>query len=192
MEKFDVTKLDICPEVPPASVHERLTLTKETDSVYKIKDKKKTCKKGKPRLSCKIEGCQAQVFGKYALYRHYSYAHFKEDILGLIGGGKKNCPYCGFKFQQSIDAVGHIGCVHNKLEDFLPKRLHIKSNLVKKSSNPKPKLASSSSSAELHQAKKSDRTQPQTVSDYRCGLCENKEFGSRHHLYDHYSRVHDH
>ena len=36
LEKLDLTKLRICPEVPPGSVHERLTLKKETDTVYKI------------------------------------------------------------------------------------------------------------------------------------------------------------
>ena len=145
--------------------------------------KKKTSKKGRNRLSCKIEGCKVQLNEKYALYRHYCYAHFKEDLLGLIGGSQNQCPYCGLKFQlQANDAVGHVGCVHNKLEDFLPKSLHIKSNFVKEGSKAKPKVASSSSSGQPYQANK-------TVSDFSCGLCE-KKFGSRSHLYEHYSLVH--
>ena len=188
VENVDVTQLRICPEVPPASDHQRLSLAKKaaSGSVYKILNKKKTSKKDRPRLSCKIEGCTEQSYGRSGLYRHYSYAHFKEDILGLIGESQENCPYCGLKFQRSNDAVGHVGCVHNKLEDFLPKRLHIKSNVVKKSSKPKAKTASSS--GRLQPAKKPDRAK--TVSDFRCGLCEKKKFSSRNNLYEHYSLVH--
>ena len=180
VENLDVTQLRISPEVPPASVHERVTLVKRaaSDSVYKILNKRKTCEKSKPRYRCKIEDCQMVCKGRDRLYRHYCYAHFKEDLLGLIGGRQENCPYCGLKFQKSTDAIGHVGFVHNKLEDFLPKRLHIKSSIVKKSSKPKSKVASSSDKARA------------SFSDFSCGLCEKKEFGSRNHLYEHYSQVH--
>ena len=205
VENLDVTQLRITPEVPPASVHKRLTLVKKdaSDLVYKVINKKKTCKKraasesfykimdkmkiskhGKPRFSCRIAGCEKQCEGRVHLYRHYCH-HFKEDLLGLIGEGKDNCPYCGIKFQNNSDAVRHVGCVHNKLEEFLPKHLHIKSNLVKKSSKPKPKVVSSS--GQLYKAKKPERTQ--TASNLSCGLCE-KKFRGRYRLYEHYSQVH--
>ena len=183
-----ITSVETCIEVPdPSSVQKRMTLTKEaaSDSVYNILDKTKTSKKGKPRLHCKIEGCTEQAHGKYALYRHYCNcnAHFKEELLRLIGGRQENCPYCGLKFQRSNNAVGHVGYVHHKLEDFLPKHLHIKSNRMKKCSKAKPNVVSTT--GQLYQAKKK-----RTVSDFSCGLCVNKKFGSRHHLYEHYSLVH--
>ena len=191
-ENLDITKLRICPEVPPSSVQKRMTLTKGAapDSVYNILDKTKTSKKGKPRLHCKIEGCTEQAHGKYALYRHYCNcnAHFKEELLRLIDGRQENCPYCGLKFQRSNNAVGHVGYVHHKLEDFLPKHLHIKSNRMKKCSKAKPNVVSTM--GQLYQAKKTDRTLSRTVSDFSCGLCVNKKFGRRHHLYEHYSLVH--
>ena len=187
LENFDTTQLRISPKVPPASVHRRLTLAKKaaSGSVYRILNKKKSSKTGRPRLSCKIEGCKEQVSGRRALYRHYSYVHFKEDLLGLMGwdGKAENCPYCDLKFTKSNDAVGHVGCVHNKIEDFLPKRLHIKSNGEEKISKPKP------SSGQLHRANNPFKTS--AASGLSCGLCEDKkEFGSRNHLYEHYSHVH--
>ena len=153
VEKVDLTQLRISPEVPPASGHQRLTLVKfwPESSVYKILNtKKSSIKKGKSRLSCKIEGCKEQAYGRSGLYRHYSYAHFKQDILGLIGGSQENCPYCGIKFQKPNDAVGHVGCVHKKLLDFLPKRLHIKSNFINKDSKPKSQAAAAGSSDQLY------------------------------------------
>ena len=130
--KIDLEKLDVRKKNIKTS---NLTLTKEKDTVWKIKDRKKTKKN---RLSCKIEGCKAKACGRFKLYQHYSNIHYKRELIQLIAG-KKQCPYCNRQFKETNYAVVHVGCVHNRLEDFLPERFHIK-----KSSKKKPKLASSS------------------------------------------------
>ena len=71
---------------------------------------------------CENKSCKS----RYGLYSHYSFIHYKAEILGLAGPGDK-CPYCGKKFR-SVNRVAHIGIVHGGLEKFLPEHLHIKSS----------------------------------------------------------------
>ena len=81
---------------------------------------------------CKDKFCPS----RNGLYSHYSFIHYKAEILKFAGAGDK-CPYCGIKFG-SINAISHIGLVHDVVEKFLPEHLHIKS---RKSSKPKPSLS---------------------------------------------------
>ena len=76
---------------------------------------------------CENKSCKS----RYGLYSHYSFIHYKAEILGLAGPGDK-CPYCGKKFR-SVNRVAHIGIVHGGLEKFLPEHLHIKSSTSKSS-----------------------------------------------------------
>ena len=50
------------------------------------------------RFRCQI--CKDQEFSvKKRLYRHYCYAHYKKDLLQLIGDRKESCPFCEKKFR---------------------------------------------------------------------------------------------
>ena len=94
----------------------------ETDPAYKSSSKLQyRCH------LCENKSCKS----RYGLYSHYSFIHYKAEILGLAGPGDK-CPYCGKKFR-SVNRVAHVGIVHGGLEKFLPEHLHIKSSTSKSS-----------------------------------------------------------
>ena len=142
-----------------------LVLSKKTPE-HKVNNRKT----GKFR--CQI--CRDREFSdKKRIYRHYSYAHYKNAILKLIGGDKKECPFCDKKFRDSMEMVGHVGCTHKKIEDFLPEQFHIKPETSKKTSIPAP-------------------AEPgKNIMEFTCGLCaHSKTFTKRGDLYEHYSCVH--
>ena len=124
------------------------------------------------KFRCQI--CRDREFSdKKRIYRHYCYAHYKKAILQLIGGDKKECPFCDKKFRDSMEMVGHVGCTHKKIEDFLPEQFHIKPESSKKTSTQ----------AQAETGK--------NCMEYTCGLCAHtKTFTKRGDLYEHYSCVH--
>ena len=127
-----MTDLCVSPKEPSLSAEEQVTLTKQapTDMVYKILDTKKEGRRKtteRPLYRCRI--CKKFSKGKNSLHRHYCYAHYKKDLLELIGDHKERCQFCDLKFQSPHDAVSHVGVVHKKLFNFLPKRYQIMSSV---------------------------------------------------------------
>ena len=138
---------------------------------YKCRRCKMKKTKGGP-IKCELCPGQREVYeGRAGLYRHCSLSHCRSELKNLLRGSKK-CPLCGKNFQFSIEAIKHLGVSHSKVEEFLPKKLHIKNGtrLDEKpmsSESPKPKIE----------------------GKFACGFCE-KSFRKRSDLYDHYGRSH--
>ena len=128
-------------------------------SGHKVEEIKKPFK-----YRCKL--CKDRWFmEKKRLYRHYSYAHFKAEIVELFGKKRDQCPFCPKKFEDTQEVVCHVGIVHNKAEEFLQK--HIKQEVSWEDG------------------------QQESLVEMTCGLCTNKKnFTRRSDLYEHYSCTH--
>ena len=147
---------------------------KKPPLVVSVKAPEDKVNPGKTRkLRCKICKDQVEFSDKKRLYRHYCYVHYKKELIQLIGGKKEKCPYCDKKFRDSMEVVGHVGCTHKKIEDFLPAHFHIKPESFEKTPV---------------------QTQSETAKqsmEYTCGLCDQiKTFNKRSDLYAHYSCFH--
>jgi len=129
------------------------------------------------KYRCKL--CKDRWYpDKKRLYRHYSHAHFRKELQKLIGNRRERCPYCDQRFQDHLDVVGHVGCFHKKVEDFLPKHFHVKTDISNKIS-PQPQPHPPAAQLEKN------------TIEFTCGLCENiKTFNRRSDLYEHYSCCH--
>ena len=117
------------------------------------------------KYRCKL--CKDRWFmERKRLYRHYSYAHFKREIVELVGKKRDQCPYCHRKFEDSQDVISHVGISHNKVEEFLQKHITNEHSL---GTNPPS----------------------ESLVELTCGLCTNKKmFSRRSDLYEHYSCTH--
>ena len=96
VENFDVTKLRISLEAPPASVDNKLTLTKKTDSVYKILDIKKHKKNRRRRLH------QAKSLEKTVPPKKP-----RKKVNSETNRKVKSCHLCPYKIPSRSQLYGH-------------------------------------------------------------------------------------
>ena len=158
VEQIKINKLKIKPE-DPVKERERLTLVKGAGISYKVLDSTNS------NNDCKI--ChQSFGFNKYSLLRHYSVAHFKDEMLKYVVGDSLKCKFCGLLCADLDLLVGHIGSNHHKIEEY---------------------LRDDGEDTESMKCTKSSSTE--SPDNLECGHCQQK-FRFRSSLYQHYSRTH--
>ena len=67
--------------------------------------------------------CPASFLGRNNLYNHYAWCHFKQELDSKYKG--KRCYLCNKEFQDETSMLSHMGATHDKVEDYLDKKLHI-------------------------------------------------------------------
>ena len=61
------------------------------------------------------------------LYRHYCRIHYRKELSSILRN-QDECPLCNKKYDLKVGLIDHFGVVHNQVEKFLPKELHISKN----------------------------------------------------------------
>ena len=59
------------------------------------------------------------------LYGHYSFVHYRKEIMEKHGNQSNNCTRCETKFKIQKGLVQHYGTFHNMVEEFLPSIHHV-------------------------------------------------------------------
>ena len=89
----------------------------------KHKPKAKRLKKHK---SYKCALCGWKCRRRAVMYEHYSLSHYQDSLTDLVGEGEPACPVCGKVLAPGHGRmIAHIGAVHDLVENFLPRRLHL-------------------------------------------------------------------
>ena len=81
----------------------------------------------KKTLECKLclSNSKDYVY-RSCLFKHYSRSHFRDELVQFIDTKSRSCLICGKRFNKNkakAKLLSHVGCVHNKLENYLPKNL---------------------------------------------------------------------
>ena len=69
--------------------------------------------------------CKQKFAKRSLLYGHYSKVHYRKELTTFLSRDSKLCQFCNILIRKTSDMVAHLGCVHNKLDKFLPNRMKI-------------------------------------------------------------------
>jgi len=72
--------------------------------------------------------CHSRLRSRSKLYAHYARVHFRSEIENEFGKNEKKCRLCKAIFSHPQFLIDHLGNVHNKVDEFLPKIHHISKN----------------------------------------------------------------
>ena len=69
--------------------------------------------------------CPRTFYKESYLYGHYSLVHFKKDLQSLLEKDTTQYPICVYETPFKSLLVRHLGSVHDKVNQFLPKEFRV-------------------------------------------------------------------
>ena len=113
------------------------------------------------------------------LYRHYSSAHFKNELMPHVDTENVKCKICDKKLIGINETIRHVGAVHEEVEQYLPEQHHVAKVLTETETETR---------SERGKDRSTDGSADQTNEMKSCSLCSFSTKG-RCKLYEHYSKV---
>ena len=148
---------------------------------------------------CYDNACMYSASNRNDMYRHYSHAHFKKEILKeFLKKGRKVCMYCDKEFKSKRGSLMHIGVVHSVVEKFLSPEHHIKkevhSQILRHDEGNVEKSQPQYANRGRHLIPKAENVEKiplasKELHNKKCYACTFSS-GSRKDMYRHYSCVH--
>jgi len=81
------------------------------------------------RLKCCHDDCSFETSKRLKLYRHYSTEHYRRQLISEHLNGEDSitmtCKFCNILIRKKSDMIAHIGSVHEKVEQYIPKEHRI-------------------------------------------------------------------
>ena len=80
------------------------------------------------RLKCCHDDCSFETSKRLKLYRHYSTEHYRRQLSEHLNGEDSitmTCKFCNILIRKKTDMIAHIGSVHGKVEQYIPKEHRI-------------------------------------------------------------------
>ena len=147
----------------------------------------------KKSLHCKICPSNTKDYGKRStLFAHYSVQHYQDELVKFIDTKSKSCLICGKKMSKLKDLLIHVGCVHEKLEDFLLEEY--KDEKCKfgnsKISNQENSILQPLKKKHLKKKTNTKDLVKNTKNGLQCKMCPKFGFYERSKLARHYACVH--
>ena len=140
--------------------------------------------------------CKQKFAKRSLLYGHYSKVHYRKELTTFLSRDSKLCQFCNILIRKTSDMVAHMGCVHNKLDKFLPNRmkiplsLKIKKPLFSKNVQIEKKIGENLTKSKNRSAYLEKVTRV-LAGGHVCQLCEDcRHFETREDLYRHYAGLH--
>ena len=140
--------------------------------------------------------CKQKFAKRSLLYGHYSKVHYRKELTTFLSRDSKLCQFCNILIRKTSDMVAHLGCVHNKLDKFLPNRmkiplsLKIKKPLSSKNVQIEKKIGENVTKSKNRSAHLEKVTRV-LAGGHVCQLCEDcRHFETREDLYRHYAGLH--
>ena len=140
--------------------------------------------------------CKQKFAKRSLLYGHYSKVHYRKELTTFLSRDSKLCQFCNILIRKTSDMVAHLGCVHNKLDKFLPNRMKIPLSLkIKKplfSKNvPIEKKIGENLTKSKNRSAYLEKVTRVLAGGHVCQLCEDcRHFETREDLYRHYAGLH--
>ena len=140
--------------------------------------------------------CGQQFAKRSLLYGHYSKVHYRKELTTFLSRDSKLCQFCNILIRKTSDMVAHLGCVHNKLDKFLPNRMKIPLSLkIKKPLSSKNVQIENKTGENLTKSKNRsayhEKVTRVLAGGHVCQLCEDcRHFETREDLYRHYAGLH--